>query len=79
MQDSSEEMLRLSAGKWTQDDQFYLMTDALACWFLKQFEKGNQPWEILRDLDTESVPMAFSDWVYQLRAEHQLRNDDVTL
>ncbi len=42
--------LQAAQGRWMPDDAFYLMTDALAAWFLAEAEKGERPWAILRDL-----------------------------
>jgi hypothetical protein len=67
------------AGEWETDDAFYLMTDALACWFLKAHEDGERPWCVLRDLDTADESRPFGDWVDGLRASQAMRNDDVTL
>lgn len=60
-------------------DAFYLMTDALACWFMREQESGRKPWHIIRDLGTRDEPKAFREWVDSLRAKGDLRNDDVTL
>jgi hypothetical protein len=67
------------AGDWLPGDTFYLLTDALACWFLLTHEAGGQPW---RDLDTVAVSDGsepFIGWVADLRADRAIRNDDVTL
>jgi Protein phosphatase 2C len=62
------------------NDRLWLMTDALAQWFLAQAERGGQPWrpidELFHQPDAETV---FSDWIGDLRRSRQLRNDDVTL
>ncbi len=60
-------------------DQFWLMTDALAQWFLIQVERGGKPWQIAGCLLQRPDPNVFADWVEQLRRSRQLRNDDVTL
>ena len=52
-----------------------LVSDALACWFLVEAEKGEHPWEVLTGLTPEVFPV----WVEHLRSERVLRNDDVTL
>ncbi len=72
------EHLVLHAGEWVPGDAFYLLTDALACWFLLAYEAGGRPWN---DLDTVAVSdaPAFVEWIADLRAERILRNDDVTL
>jgi hypothetical protein len=65
-------------GSWQAGDRFWLMTDALAEWFLRQADQDRAPWEVLeRFLDQPESD--FLDWVGQQRAEGQLRNDDVTL
>jgi hypothetical protein len=57
-------------------DVFYLMTDALAQWFLKSDEEGRRP---LKLLEERSVEGEFAPWVENLRESGELRNDDVTL
>ncbi|MHC1743964.1 MAG: hypothetical protein AB9873_13155 [Syntrophobacteraceae bacterium] len=66
-------------GDFSVDDQFYLMTDAIACWFLTEIESNRHPWRILRDFDTEDSQVTFQEWVSSLRAAKKMRNDDVTL
>lgn len=73
-----QERLRTMSGSWLSDDSFYLMSDALAAWFMRDEESGGAPWEILRDLGTADSP-AFPDWIGGLRSTHRIRNDDVTL
>lgn len=76
-----EVVLRLArrvVGTWQHGDAFFLMTDALAAWFLRGFECGEAPWRILRDLDGDEV-RPFADWVEDLRKDDLMRNDDVTL
>jgi hypothetical protein len=64
---------------WERGDSFYLMTDALAAWFLRTNESDGRPWEPLRDLDTSDAELDFGDWVDQQRDLDQLNNDDTTL
>ena len=77
--EDAEQTFTVTAGDWQSDDAFYLMTDALACWFLRECEKGAHPWAILRDLNTQDAKASFPDLIAQLRAERRMRNDDVTL
>jgi hypothetical protein len=68
------------SGRWTSGDRFWLLTDALAHWFLRQNERGNDPWShveatILRPHD----PSAFCSWIEKLRELRGIRNDDTTL
>lgn len=71
--------LRTIDGTWQAGDAFYLMTDALASWFMQEVEAGRTPWNILRDLDTQDEVKPFRKWVESLRTEGAIRNDDVTL
>ncbi|HET8627200.1 MAG TPA: protein phosphatase 2C domain-containing protein [Thermomicrobiales bacterium] len=73
------EHLVSAVGDWETGDSFYLMTDALACWFLAAAEAGDRPWLTLRDLDPTGLARSFADWVAAERAAGRLRNDDVTL
>ncbi len=78
----NEEILNSSmqkSGSLVHEDTFYLMTDALACWFLRGVESNQRPWEILRDFATSEETAPFSDWIANLRKAHLIRNDDVTL
>jgi hypothetical protein len=64
---------------WKRGDIFYLMTDALACWFIKEIEVGQKPWRFLRKLDMANQDSLFRDLVEGLHASKAMRNDDVTL
>ena len=67
-------------GEWQAGDRLWLMTDALAQWFLRQAEEGGRPWELLGQVLAEAAPeQAFAAWVGVARALGLLRNDDVTL
>lgn len=65
-------------GTWCKDDIFFLMTDALACWFLKETEIGNRPWNIIQEV-SENGAHAFETWIASLRSSKVIKNDDVTL
>jgi hypothetical protein len=71
--------LRQSKGTWQPGDAFYLMTDALACWFLRELEEEQTSWLILRNFGTRDEQMPFHEWLASLRAQKKIRNDDVTL
>jgi hypothetical protein len=71
---------RTCDGEAWPDDRIWLMTDALAEWFLLRWEVDEKPWDELEEflhpmVDDES----FGNWVAKLRRAGQLRNDDVTL
>jgi hypothetical protein len=67
------------ASEWEPGDSFYIATDALAAWFLRADQRGDRPWEILRDLETSDFGMEFEDWVNLERSRGELRDDDTTL
>jgi hypothetical protein len=71
---------RVAHGDWQPNDTFYLMTDALAAWFLRCCEAGQQPWDALEQvLGTADPQESFAAFVRGLREEKLLHNDDVTL
>jgi len=70
--------LRVAAGPWRAGDTFYLMSDALAAWFLRQHEQGTLPWP-LPLVDGPTREADFAAWIGELRAAREMRNDDVTL
>jgi hypothetical protein len=68
------------AGTWRPNDRFWIMTDALAEWFLREHEQNRKPWGKLDGLLTADQPdHAFMLLITDLRKEKVLRNDDVTL
>jgi hypothetical protein len=71
--------VRLMTCDWESGDSFYLMTDALAAWFLRLNDSSGRPWEPLRDMDTTDAELEFADWVEEQRDRNQLNNDDTTL
>lgn len=64
--------LKYTSGTCLSGDRFYLMTDAIAAWFLREHERGEAPWSALEASD-------FEDLVSRLRREGLMRNDDVTV
>jgi len=69
------DQLITECGRWRAGDTFYLLTDAVAAWFLLEFEQGGSPWETLSSLDEQS----FAAFVIDRRARKLMRNDDVTV
>ena len=67
--------LIIERGRWRTGDTFYLLTDAIAAWFLLEFERGGSPWVTLASLDQQS----FASFVDDKRARKLMRNDDVTV
>ena len=56
--------------------EFLLLTDAIGCWFVAAVERGEQPWQVLREIQCEEEFLAFAS---SQRESRQMRNDDVTL
>jgi hypothetical protein len=73
------ETVRLTEGSWEPADLFYLMTDALACWFIREKENGRRPWSDFELLCNAGDRASFAELVTALRDNKALRNDDVTL
>jgi len=68
-----------SSGTWRSGDFFYLMSDALACWFLKHIDAGGSPSIIQADFASPNGTDPFRVWVDSLRDQGSIRNDDCTL
>ena len=68
--------LRTATGIAEPGDAFYLMSDALAHWFLADHDRGDKPWLAL---DGVRTPRDFDRFVSASRESHALKNDDVTL
>jgi hypothetical protein len=71
-----EAKVRVKTGRFLFGDSFYLMTDAIAHWFMNQNAEGGRPWTILEELfETDRL----KEYVDRLRGEGSLKNDDVTI
>jgi hypothetical protein len=66
-------------GKWEKGDLFFLMTDALACWFLKHIDTGGSLLDLQGDFSSANGTESFPTWVESLRDQGSIRNDDCTL
>ncbi|CCH30264.1 hypothetical protein ABZ816_17730 [Actinosynnema sp. NPDC047251] len=71
--------VRTASGEAEQGDQFFLCTDALAAWFLREVERGERPWTALCDFTSPGDADGFQGWLEKVRAEGAMRNDDVTV
>lgn len=56
--------------------RLYLATDALSCWFVKEYCNNREPWKALDGLTKE---LEFINLIDELRDSGDLKNDDVTL
>ena len=71
--------LQSAAGEWCDGDRFYLMTDALARWFLLCTETGSDPWQGLPRVAAFADDASFAEWIDSLRSRREIKNDDCTL
>jgi hypothetical protein len=71
-----DDSLRIRSGEALAGDRIYLLSDALACWFLARLELGEQPWRLL---DAICCDDDLGLLVSGERQQGRLRNDDVTL
>jgi hypothetical protein len=62
-------------GRWSAGDSFYLLSDALAHWFLLEHEERRRPWTTLDELDDQT----FHEWAELERREGRIRDDDLTV
>jgi len=78
--DASQERAKNAQGAGQPNDRLWLMTDALAKWFLTEHQAGNKPWEDLeRFRSSDDDAEAFATWIEELRNADRLRNDDIAL
>ncbi|MCZ6626478.1 MAG: hypothetical protein O7B35_19940 [Deltaproteobacteria bacterium] len=71
--------IKKTEGECISSDRFLLTTDALAHWFMRTYEAGRPPKQILPEPESLAQPSTFNRWLEGLRREHEIRNDDVTL
>ncbi len=71
--------ISILSGTWCLDDEFYLMTDALAHWYMTMLSNDMKPWEVLRDMGTSGEKQSFGEWIQEMRKQGRMRNDDITL
>lgn len=58
------------------NDKFLFMTDAIACWFLKENLNQTMPWKVLNEINEQEH---FYDFVNNLRKNKQIKNDDTSI
>ena len=72
----AETQILQTQGSVQLGDRFYLTTDAIACWILRQLETRQNPWVKLEQIQTQEL---FVHWVSELRDRLEIANDDTTL
>ena len=71
--------MQAAQGEWLDGDYFYLMTDALARWYLTCIESQRDPWRGLPNNHTFAFDPTFADWIALLLERGEVKNDDCTL
>lgn len=69
--------VRTASGRTRPGDAFFLCTDAVAEWFLREAARGGRPWRVLRGFAADHD--GFAAWLDTVRREGLMRNDDVTV
>jgi len=74
------DLVRRGAGTTSSGNDFLLMSDAVACWFLKQIEDGKAEAMGLFDKLTAADDIGgLTDFLENLRSAGNIRNDDVAV
>ncbi len=74
----SSQIHPIQAG-WQSEDEFFLMTDALALWALSQ-NSWDEPGSFFKELIEERAEQEhFEQWIQVLREQGAIKNDDTTL
>ncbi len=76
VEDDGSKLVSRCRGAWEHRDCFYLMTDAIACWFFRACERGEEAATVLESFED---PEEFEKWIGVLRDSGEMRNDDVTV
>jgi len=72
------ELFTMCKGDLQHGDILYLLTDAIAKWFLKMYENGNKPWAILKTFDNTNKD-DFDRWIEAMKNDHVIEDDDITI
>jgi len=68
-----------TSGDWAAGDDFLLMTDALAAWFVHEQAKTPLSRLLPRLLSVLTSTAEFSFWLKRLREDADIKNDDTTI
>lgn len=68
------------SGSWKSGDDFFLMTDAISEWSMKNIQLGKNISGIIKDkLSRKTRTAFFSEWIKTLRSQREIKNDDTTV
>lgn len=65
--------------KVLKGDYLFIMSDALACWFINKTLSKDKPWNILIEFAKDNSNNKFEKWLNLQRTEKEIKNDDTTL
>jgi len=71
-----DKLFQKKQGDIQKGDMFLLLTDAIATWFLKEYENGKLPWETIIERFEEDD---YETWINEQRKSKVLKNDDSTI
>ncbi len=75
-----EGRVKTTQGYWAVGDIFMLATDAMAAWFCRQMNLGQQPWLVVQQwIDDARPALAFHGWVLRAWESGSLTEDDITI
>jgi hypothetical protein len=63
-------------GGWRRGDVFIFASDAMAAWFLREWQLKRSPWDRVLEIEDDQ---SFGELVAVLRRRETIRNDDVAL
>lgn len=68
-------------GDFLHGDQFFLLSDAIANWFLKEYEDNKKPWETVNKLFIDKIldKDIFVKWIDEQRDARLIKNDDISI
>jgi hypothetical protein len=76
MHETSMTSVVIDSGNCNNGDVLLLLSDAMACWFLERFEKGDlDPNELLKTKEDHELKRLFDDE----RLAGRMRNDDLAV
>lgn len=65
--------------KIRKGDYLFVMSDALAHWFMTAIKANKSPWNALIQFTKKSLNSSFEEWLEIKRNQKEIKNDDTTL
>lgn len=74
------EMIKEIDGEFSKGDKFFIMSDAIASWFLSQCEQNEKPWDTILRLFADKMhdKDIFINWLQEQRRLGLIKNDDTS-